>query len=1642
MLFRFSLAALLACALVPLQASTPSRPSAQLPVLTQNVGQAIHTDGTPVPNVDALIDSKNGMAYVSASRMSIVQERLIEWPENGDPLMDLYRVDVELIGANAAARLEILSEEAGWVRFIGPADGPQGHIAQRWSKIIYRDIYDGIDKVITMTSDGPKVDFIVHPGADPSQIAMRFIGATPTLLTDGSLRATTPLGTISDLAPIAFLAGAGGSKVDARYIVSGSTVRFQLGQFDRSKELVIDPTRMWATYYGGNGSTNDVRTAMGKCGDVYLMGTTATRNLPVTPGVLQTRYRARSDAFAAKFTHLGRLVWHTYCGGTGSDNVMDAALDKYDYVWMCGRLDSNNNPLVNFDRSGSGPFGSLDGDTIIMQAGYMLRLDSNGAWGDSWILDGRDDDAIAGFDIRNDRIAIVGYTRSPRVNDVQGNPYSHNSNNNYRQFDMFVARLSLRLPSTNRWQGDWLTYYGGGDDDWGTQVTINNAGVVTAIGYSASNDIPTTNGSAYRGNWDAFVLNITSPTAATPTRGWALYLASDGNDIGYDAASDPQGNPVFVGYTGGTNFPTAAAYRNTSAGSADGFITKFNVANGNLIYSTYFGGTEVDIIRGVSISPAGNVWVGGRTASPNLPVTNDAFQKTIFTDPNYILSDGFFTQFNPTVTTVLYGTYYGAPPQANLPPPPAMGDPPLPPNTDFGDDELMAVYADGDAYIALATRVASLNMPTTTGAYQDKSVLNQDTIKSIAFLTVFSNCPDTAITITVDGPPTLCRNESRRLLAPNGFAKYKWSNGDTVRIINVSDTGSYHVIATDSKGCRFRDTVRITRSPSPDVSAGNDTSACLNVLVRLTATPVGGTPPYSYKWKRIEAGPSFIDDDTLQSPGVNPNSTSRYEVTVTDSNGCQDKDTVRVSVINPLPTFAPATVDFGLLDACETSREDTVTISNPMTYAVTITGSVPDDPRIEVSSSLTPGIIIPAGGSAKVILKVSPSAPGVTNGTIKITGVPCNWSLDVKYRVEKARLLATILPGTLDFGAAASCNATARDSVTVIRNGGTDPLILQQGIVGAPFTILAPSGQVTVAPGDTIHVRIRFNPVADGAFSDIVRFPFASGTCNDTLRVTVRGSRQSVSVDAQPTTFDMGTLLGCEDERDTTFVIRNTGSVTATITLPTLTDVVFTPPGPLTITAGDSVTVTVTIRPASSGPFSATPRLTVQPCDGEILLAISATKQGVAFTTPSSIAFGELNTCTDGQASSRIESITFTGSDSSVVETVTLGSTLTTDLVPGTVIRTGVPRSFSVTWTPTVDGALVDSMVIVFQPCDVRRVIRITGMRTTPALRAQTLIVALGAINTDATGTVVFENSGTDTLFLGAAASANAVVVATRPAASTPILPGGTMEVDYRILCRSVINDTIRVTTQGSCVLSATTVFTGTCDQIVPNVSATIAIDSVGVMVGDRFELPMRLIQSTGLAQAGLTTWTADITYNPMVIVGSGNTPDCFKSGQYTPCTITVGGTRSDTLGVLALLDFTAVLGTDAQTDVVISNFKWTQDTTVVSTTQNGRVLLKDICYEGGPRYLTPKSEAFSIRVYPIPASSTLTIDIKGMGTTPGTWSLANYVGQTVDSGPLQPDTEGSVVVQVDVRTIASGTYFLTIDARGTIERMPVLIQR
>lgn len=115
-------------------------------------------------------------------------------------------------------------------------------------------------------------------------------------------------------------------------------------------------------------------------------------------------------------------------------------------------------------------------------------------------------------------------------------------------------------------------------------------------------------------------------------------------------------------------------------------------------------------------------------------------------------------------------------------------------------------------------------------------------------------------------------------------------------IANPPNTTTYVVTVTDANGCTDKDTVVVNIFPRPNIDAGPDKSVCSGDPIQIGSNASGGTAPYSYVWSPT-AG---LSDNQIAQPIANPLNTTTYVVTVTDANGCTDKDTIVVTV-SPRP---------------------------------------------------------------------------------------------------------------------------------------------------------------------------------------------------------------------------------------------------------------------------------------------------------------------------------------------------------------------------------------------------------------------------------------------------------------------------------------------------------------------------------------------------------------------------------------------------------------------------------------------------------------------------------------------------------------------------------------------------------------------
>ncbi len=179
-----------------------------------------------------------------------------------------------------------------------------------------------------------------------------------------------------------------------------------------------------------------------------------------------------------------------------------------------------------------------------------------------------------------------------------------------------------------------------------------------------------------------------------PTLSYSTYIGGTFFDAGQGIAIDGAGNAYITGYTYSSDFPTTTgAVQSGLNGGRSAFIAKLNAAGTALVYSTYVGGSAIDLGAGIAIDGAGNAYITGSTNSPDFPTTTGALQTTLKGSQN-----AFVTELNAAGTALVYSTYLGG----------------------SGSDEATAIaVTGGSAYVTGDT--SSADFPATVGAFQTAS---------------------------------------------------------------------------------------------------------------------------------------------------------------------------------------------------------------------------------------------------------------------------------------------------------------------------------------------------------------------------------------------------------------------------------------------------------------------------------------------------------------------------------------------------------------------------------------------------------------------------------------------------------------------------------------------------------------------------------------------------------------------------------------------------------------------------------------------------------------------------------------------------------------------------------------------------------
>jgi hypothetical protein len=365
---------------------------------------------------------------------------------------------------------------------------------------------------------------------------------------------------------------------------------------------------LFSTYLGGSANNEALNVAVDSAGNAYVTGDTQSSDFP-TLNAFQSHYGGgRQNAFVAKISNSGTLLYSTYLGGSSFDEGLAIAVDQSGNAYVTGDTQSTDFPTANaLQPTFGGGSPPNAGDAFLTK----LNAAGNGLVYSTFVGGSANDigeDVVV--DSAGDAFVAGGTTSTdfPTLNAIQ-------KTNAGGLFDAFVAEIN---PAGSGFV--YSTYLGGSGEDVAYGIGIDASGNTYVDGYTGSSDFPTANAlqPTNRGGTDAFAAKLS--TGGTSLL-YATYLGGSSTDFASGIAVDAAGDAYVTGSTGSADFPTVNPAQSSIGGAVDAFVSKINPQGTALAYSTYLGGIANDFGNRIAVDTAGNAYVVGETGSVDFPVT-------------------------------------------------------------------------------------------------------------------------------------------------------------------------------------------------------------------------------------------------------------------------------------------------------------------------------------------------------------------------------------------------------------------------------------------------------------------------------------------------------------------------------------------------------------------------------------------------------------------------------------------------------------------------------------------------------------------------------------------------------------------------------------------------------------------------------------------------------------------------------------------------------------------------------------------------------------------------------------------------------------------------------------------------------------
>lgn len=740
-----------------------------------------------------------------------------------------YRV--QFLGGNPNARITADKPMEGFNNyFIGNDPGKWATGVKIYQGITLHDIYPNVDARYYSDNGQMKYDLIVRPGADLSQVALKYEGADGLSVENNELVVKTSVGRVRELRPYSYqFLENGRQEVPNKYKVKDNVLRFDVKHYDKNSTLIIDPTLVFASFSRSTADNWGFTATYGPDGSMYGGGIVFGTGFPVSPGAFQTQYGNTGtglqdfDMGIIKLSPNGRSrIYATYIGGSGSDQPHSLVVDPQGNLIIAGRSNSTKSYPVTDGYATAG-------------AGFDIVVTKLNATGSALIgskmIGGAGDDGVNISSTRSRNSLQYNYGddgRSEVILDGGGNIYVASCT----QSDKFPIVGGFQKDKGGKQDGVFLklspdagtltysTYLGGSGNDAAYVLALHPfTGQVYVAGGTESNNFPGTAGNnafgTFHGNIDGFVAIFSGGTLTK-----SACIGTGDIDQIYGIQFDKFGYPYIMGQTTGS-WPIVGSPNNPNPwrqNNGKQFIAKLQQDLSSFVYSTVFGsGGAIPDISPVAflVDRCENVYVSGWGGQVTASFQLGGTSGLTTVNPLQPTTDGkdfYFFVLKRDATGQLYGDFFG------------QNGGQIPDHVDGGTSRF---DRNGVIYQAICANCGGGNWPTTPGVWgsvnPSSSGPNSPPRCNLAMVKIAMNLAGVhgAVQSAINGVPrdtAGCVPLKVDFSDTIQYAKsYEWTFGDGSPMVatvepKISHTynavGVYHVmmVAIDSTTCNIRDT--------------------------------------------------------------------------------------------------------------------------------------------------------------------------------------------------------------------------------------------------------------------------------------------------------------------------------------------------------------------------------------------------------------------------------------------------------------------------------------------------------------------------------------------------------------------------------------------------------------------------------------------------------------------------------------------------------------------------------------------------------------------------------------------------------------------------------------------------------------------